>query len=397
MNLLNIPNTFKSRLLFSISELLIGSFFVIFVYKTTYNIELTLLALALYYFGLLVGCIIGYVLNLHETRYVSIAFMLLGILYLITATFYSSVSTAILIFVFIYSTILGIYFLGQNLILMDDLKDESKRHSFFFAAGSIIKILSIFLPVFSGFLISEYGYVGIFATAGILLLLAGFVPFSKTKRIKRANVFETFSQIWARKGPRGYLRFLAGSSLIDELRNISLFLVPFFLLGKSEFAIGLLISAAALISAIGAFLMRNKKNKQTRIYGLIGTVFISFFNLLLGVVWSGFSLVLRSFGISISETIMNPQIANDDLALNENLMRNIDKDDLEPYLLIKEIIFFLSRITALLIYTAIFWFVERDYVSVSRILVVLFAFWPTAGFVIRSWLLGRKIKAPVLK
>jgi hypothetical protein len=376
------------------SDLIIGSFFIIFIYRATGSVIATAFCLLLYTLGLFIGTLIAVLLSkrINFLGVIQASFFLLGIVFIAVATSIKLDPSFIPFLLFINGIPVGLYFLGQHQFQTALIHDDKERHSLLFSVFGISRILATILPVVSGFFIFYGGYSIVFAAVGVIYILASILPFKVSLKKVDTFSFSEFQALFKNKYLPAYSLLTFVSASINELRNLSFLLIPFFFLRESEFNLGILISVIALSSGIITWLFKDAKRDVTAKYSVIGGIFISIINFLFGFFWNPLSLIIRSLLLPIGEIFYIPQSDADEYTAIHAVIGKSKQLSIE-LLLVREATFLAARIWATILFLAAFQASGQNYILLAQIVMIILAIWPLVTFLLRSRLIHHIEKA----
>ena len=161
----------------NVIEFIVGSFFVIFIFRSTDSFELAVLGVMAYYVGIAAGYVIP--MNLaHRIGYVNsyrLSFLVMALVFTYSSVFFEQVKTMPLLFSMLYGLGSGTFFSTNNLFLLGAFH-RNEREPIFFLSQGIKAILGTVFPIVTGLLIVSNGYRDSFIMAAAVCYAAMLLP-----------------------------------------------------------------------------------------------------------------------------------------------------------------------------------------------------------------------------
>lgn len=368
----------------AISDLVIGSFLIIFIFRTTQSIVATVFCMLLYLFGLFIGTIIAALLSKRANFLTTVqsSFFLTGVIFIAIATSISFAPQFIPFLIFLYGFPVGLYFISQHQFQTTLINTIEERQSLIFSVFGVSRIMATILPIVAGVAILYGGYELVFAAVGIIYMLAAAVPLQLKLKAPDTFSIKEFQQIMNNPYMPKYLLFVFVAAAMNEVRNLAFLLIPFFFLLKSEVNIGLLLSGIALSSGIVTWIFRNAQRHITTKYSILGGIFITIVNLGFGIIWTPLALIIRSILLPIGEIFYIPQSDADEYTAIHAVIGKSKSVGLE-LLLLREAAFFVARAFATIIFLAAYDATGQNYMIIAQVIMIMLAIWPLVTFLLR--------------
>lgn len=265
----------------------------------------------------------------------------------------------------------GLFWGARHICSIRELGKDERGHLMNLLV-SLSSVAEVALPLLSGSLISNQGYLWAFLLGAAVFAVGVMAPWKYNKRPTDVFSLQQLNYLAKRPGFRTYSGILLTDGFLVTLRDICLTILPFLLIG-SELGVGILASFVALAGAIISFVHRRDNLKRKVFSGYIGASIITVFNLFLVTIWSLPALVVRGVGIKLGSSFFDPIDAQIDYYNSELLLGNFRQEGAVEMLVWREFLLFVGRIITVGVCILIILLVTLDIQVFLRIILVISA------------------------
>lgn len=342
--------------IFTFTSSLVGIFIQLFLFKQFGNITFNVLALMVWFTGIMVGFVVcGYAAGAfrQNIRYgFLVSFLSLGtsFVFLLGQT---SIAAAYL-FMFIYGLGNGFFWLTIHTFELTETKDYER--DFYSSLLSVGDQLSSFLgPVLATLLLWISASIFHWNSFALLFLVTPFIYLIGFFCLRNIGSYRPTRIEWAdaqhfitEKRNRVAQLYLIGGGFQNLFKPLVLPLVALFLLG-TEFHVGIYATVAAIISALFLLIVGHYRHTGNRLFILGVTAVLSAASLL----WLGFHLNLKTFlVITIATSILLPLMRVSQHVIDLETMESIGRAerDFYPTMIFRDLSLWLWRLLAGLLF-----------------------------------------------
>jgi len=335
------------RLLYDVADFVTWAYYIILLLRASNNsISLIVINHAIVYAGIMIGYVLGSAI-LGRMGYLAnyrIANLLLLLTCILTVLTLPHILEVNLMLALVRGMGRGCFLVAHHMFYMHEIHGTN-RSRLLNLLVSTNYIFGIVFPFIVGGAISAYGYEWIFLIGVGLYGFGILIPW-KYNKVPRNNFdMAELRQLTRRRGFKRWSGLIMFSEFTGNIKAISLAVIPFILLG-SEFEVGLLASGLAIVAAAMTFAHRNDKFRHKIRLGYLGGLMIGISNLILGVVWSIPTLVLRGLGVNVGHAFYSPAMEELNYKNRESVLSNfIEQSTIEVNLYV-EVLLFISRLIA---------------------------------------------------
>lgn len=355
---------------FSILQMMVHSFFGIFIYVITDSFEAVFIGFTIFYAAMLVGfltnAVISHRLSFSESYKLSFVFGF--IVYTLVALTFDSVSELLVYVIIGHGLVNGLFFSISNNYALEELRGSLEKTMW--VSTGIIQIFGTVTPLMVGLILENNDYSAVFMIAAITSLAAVLlIPMNHQEQHSDSFELSDVIKVVTEKRFAMYAIAMYLRNILMSVIELLMMIVPFILLGESELNVGVLIAASSLISGMMNLVMRN--TKETDIVAFLGSLISVLVTIALAVLWSPVALVTRSISAPVFQSMYLPRKL---YYIFHNMQHLVPHNSLATegteIVLIRESILFLSRTTAALIIILIL-NISADFAAAARLLLFI--------------------------
>lgn len=387
-------------ILFKLTHILIGiviwGYYYILLFRETGSLQVILTDSLIYGVSLTVGFITMsfYIDKLGYLNAFRVSSLLHALSLFLVYLFLPELGSLYLVFAIVRGFSHGLFWPIDHAIKLKEIHGPA-RGKMFSIVESIALLMRMVVPVLAGALITlSDGYELSFLLGTGIALSSIFIPFTHNKKTRSQITSSEIVRILNRKyfNSFAFLTILHASTEI--LLSVSFTLIPFILLGK-EFDVGALTSVVGFVAVLAAWFDSNFSFKSRLRLGYLGYTVYVILTMILSLAWSIPILVIRSLGISFTQSVGTPVKLEIDYKIRDKILGDFEDESALEFNLITEILTLIGRVVALGSVIVVIGYLNHTGItsveSLLRILIFVFAPFTLIHFLAID-ILNRKIK-----
>lgn len=230
---------------------------------------------------------------------------------------------------------------------------------------SIDEILTVFIPTLVGGMLSVYGYDWLFLAGALLASICVIYPWKYNKIPRSGLELSDMRGITKQRGFLPWASYMIGEEILLNLRDLSLIVLPFLLIGQ-ELGVGLLLSGIGLVGALLAFWRRHDDDFHKREWGYVGAMMVTSSSLLFLFVWDIPTLIIRSVVSRIGFAFHTPVQQNYSYRIKEMMLGNFRDQYIVEVQEYSELFLFIARMFNLIVLSVIFFVLQIDHMTILK-------------------------------
>lgn len=359
---------------FQLVNIAIWSYYPILLYKQLRSIDAIVQDNIFLYSGIIIGFLFfSFILDRFGYAKISrVSFILLSLTSFVIFLFIGNIAEYYRIFALLIGIGHGSYWTIFHSFTLSKF-DKKGRSKLMNEVYGWMLIISVVAPILSGYALTATGrYDLLFLSASAIYLFAAILPRDLGSESRTKFRGSEITAILKEKVFNRYFFTMFYHTSTGSVMDAMFKVIPFIMLG-TELKVGALFSVVAVMTGVFSILSRNWNEKRKRLVALDSFILHGGTNLALAISWTTPFLILRQITQSIAQGFAIPVFDSIDYSIREDLTKGKEESAIEMNL-VSEGIYFISRLTGLIILLIIFEFSPYTQMATAQIVIGALSF-----------------------